>query len=109
MVEGRTLDELPDDVYVALGRRGMEPLSLKECTYICDGKDLTLIDVKTDPETMEGKGQESVVEDWLVRCDKCSKLFTIRSKSRFHDGERMDTAINLIDDEGNDLGWLGSY
>jgi hypothetical protein len=105
----RTLDELPDSVYVALGRRGMEGIPLKECTYACDGQELTLIDVKVEPDKIQGKSLERVVENWIVECTKCNRQFTIRCKIRFVDGERIDTMVNLLDDKGNDLGWLGSY
>ena len=109
MIEGRSLDEIPDDVFVALSRRGMEPIAVKECTYNCDGKELTLIDVTSNPKKVQGKGLEPVVEDWLVRCDKCSRQFTIRCKIRYFDGERIDTMVHILDDEEKDLGWLGSY
>jgi hypothetical protein len=102
-----TLDELPDRVFVALGRRGMEPLPLKECTYDCDGQELKLIEVKKDP--VGGAGTEEVEENWLVECEKCSRQFTIQCIVRYHDGERIDTRVNLIDDKGKNLGWLGSY
>jgi hypothetical protein len=46
LVGNRSLDELPDQVFVALGRRGMEALVLKECTYDCDGQELNLIQVR---------------------------------------------------------------
>ncbi|MHA1485517.1 MAG: hypothetical protein ACTSPR_09440 [Candidatus Thorarchaeota archaeon] len=50
-----------------------------------------------------------VVEDWLVECEKCKKRFTIRCKVRYVDGKMIDTMVSLLDDRGNDLGWLGSY
>lgn len=106
----RSLDELPDQVFVALGRRGMEGIPLKECTYEeCNASDLELISVQTDPAQISGDGQETQIEDWEVKCPDCDRKFTIRLKTRFFDGERMDTMTNIIDDEGNDLGWLGSY
>ena len=105
----RTLDELPDKVFVALGRRGMEGIPLKECTYACDGQELTLINVRAEPEKIQGISLERVVEDWIVKCNKCNRQFTIRCKIRYVDGERIDTMVNLLDDRGNDLGWLGSY
>jgi hypothetical protein len=107
--ESRTLDELPDAVFVALGRRGMEGIPLKECTYACDGKELSLIEVSTQPSSITGKGLEPVVENWTVKCNSCERPFTIRCKIRYVDGERIDTMVNLFDDKGNDLGWLGSY
>lgn len=104
-----TLDELPDEVFVALGRRGMEGIPLKECTYDCDGKELTLLEKKRNPEKITGVGIESVTEDWHVRCKTCDRSFTISCRIRYVDGKRMDTMVNLFDEEGKNLGWLGSY
>ncbi|MDF1537780.1 MAG: hypothetical protein P1Q69_02640 [Candidatus Thorarchaeota archaeon] len=108
MTDDRSLDELPDQVFVALGRRGMEGILLKECAY-CDGIELSLTDVNTDPPEIAGKGVEEVIADWNVKCDKCNRAFTIRCKVRYHDNEKMDTMVNIIEDTGKDLGWLGSY
>ncbi|MHA2424864.1 MAG: hypothetical protein ACXAEF_08755 [Candidatus Thorarchaeota archaeon] len=108
MTEERSLDELPDQVFVALGRRGMEGILLKECAY-CDGIELTLVDVHSDPSEISGNGTEEIVEDWNVKCDACGRHFTIRCKVRYHDSEKMDTMVNIIEDSGKDLGWLGSY
>lgn len=107
MADDPTLDELPDRVFVALGRRGMEGILLKECTYDCDGNELKLIKVRKD--LVDGKGTEEVEENWLVECTKCNRQFTIQCIVRFHEGERIDTRVNLIDDTGKNLGWLGSY
>ncbi|MFW9806792.1 MAG: hypothetical protein ACFFFK_08695 [Candidatus Thorarchaeota archaeon] len=108
MAEDRSLDELPDSVYVALGRRGMEPIPLKECTYECDGDELTLVKPPERKEPPEN-GDLVVEEDWLVECTKCKRKFTIRCKVHYLDSERLETRVNLIDDTGKDLGWLGSY
>jgi hypothetical protein len=109
LTEKPSLDELPDDVFVALGRRGMEPVPLKECTYACDGNELTLIKMTRDPLEITGHSLEPVLEDWLVECKKCGRQFTIRCKIRYVDGKRIDTMVSIIDDKGNNLGWLGSY
>lgn len=109
MSSNPSLDDLPDEVFVALGRRGMEGISLKECTYACDGKELTLLRMERNPEKITGHGLEPIVEDWLVECDKCKKQFTIQCKIRYIDGKRIDTMVNILDDKGNDLGWLGSF
>lgn len=108
LVEDRSLDELPDRVFVALGRRGMEPLVLKECTYECDGQELILIEPPKNQE-IPSKGDLEIEEDWLVECAKCNRQFTIRCKIHYLEGERIETRVNLIDDNGKDLGWLGSY
>ena len=104
-----TLDELPDQVFVALGRRGMEPIPLKECTYECDGKDIKYIDFSQNKEGPSKKGVDEIVEDWLVECEKCKRKFTIRCFVRYSNGERIDTRVDIIDDKGKNLGWLGSY
>jgi hypothetical protein len=108
LVGNRSLDELPDQVFVALGRRGMEALVLKECTYDCDGQELNLIQPPMNKE-IPSKGNFEMEEDWLVECAKCCRQFTIRCKIHYLDGERLDTRVNLIDDKDKDLGWLGSY
>ena len=87
----------------------MEPIPLKECTYECDGKELELIGFSKDKQGIARKGVEEVTEDYLVRCTTCNRTFTIRCLVRYADGERMDTKVNIIDDAGKDLGWLGSY
>jgi hypothetical protein len=107
LTENPTLDELPDQVFVALGRRGMESIPLKECTYECSGNELTLIEAQKDP--VLGEGTEEVGENWLVECAKCHRRFTIQCIVRYHEGERIDTRVNLLDDAGKNLGWLGSY
>lgn len=108
MSDDRTLDELPNEVFVALGRRGMEGIPLKECTY-CDGAELTLLSVASKPAEITKRGTEEVIENWLVRCENCGRNFTISCKIRFHDGIRMDTMVSLVDDANQNLGWLGSY
>ena len=109
MNEDYSLDELPDEVFVPLGRRGMEGIPLKECTYACDSKEITLKTVSKKPDQIQGKGIEEVLEDWTVECDKCKREFTIRCKVRYLDGKRVDTIVSIIDDKGNNLGWLGNY
>ncbi len=108
LASDRALNELPDRVYVALGRRGMEPLLLKECAYECDGKELTLIE-PPENQKIPNIGDLEIKEDWLVECAKCHRQFTIQCKIHYFNGERLETRVNLIDDHGKDLGWLGSY
>lgn len=108
-MEKRSLDELPDQVFVPLGRRGMEGIPLKECTYECDGKEIRLIDVEEIKLGTDEKGIDQVIEKWYVVCEKCNRKFTIQCKIRFKENERLDTYVSIIDDNSNDLGWLGSY
>ena len=109
LTDERSLNELPDQVFVALGRRGMEPLPLKECTYECDGDELSLLEVKQSKDHPSEKGVDEITVDWVVECKKCSKPFTIRCINRYADGQRIDTRVDILDDTGKNLGWLGSY
>ena len=106
---GRSLNELPDQVFVALGRRGMEPLPLKECTYECDGDELLLLGVSQSKDSPAKKGVDEITVDWLVECSKCTRSFTIRCINRYSSGQRIDTRGDILDDNGKNLGWLGSY
>ena len=105
----RSLDELPDQVFVALGRRGMEPLPLKECTYDCEGDELLLQEVTQSKDNPSEKGRDEITVDWVVECKKCKRPFTIRCINRYFDGQRIDTRVDILDDAGKNLGWLGSY
>jgi hypothetical protein len=105
----RSLNELPDQVFVALGRRGMEPLPLKECTYECDGDELHLLEVNQSKESPAESGTDEIIVDWKVECKKCSRPFTIQCINRYFDGQKLDTRVNILDDTGKNLGWLGSY
>ena len=109
LTDEHTLDELPDRVFVALGRRGMEPIPLKECTYDCDGKDIKLLGFHQNKESPANTGVDEIVEDWMVICETCNRKFTIRCYVRYANGERIDTRVDILDDNGKNLGWLGSY
>jgi hypothetical protein len=87
----------------------MEPLPLKECTYECDGNELHLLDVRQDKEKPAESGRDEITVDWHVECKKCSRSFTIRCYNRYVDGQRLDTKVEILDDNGENLGWLGSY
>ncbi len=87
----------------------MEPLPLKECTYDCDGAELKLLEVNQSKEAPSNSGVDEVTEDWLVECQKCGRPFTIRCVIRYTDGQRLDTRVDILDDTGKNLGWLGSY
>ncbi|TXT56032.1 MAG: hypothetical protein BAJATHORv1_30416 [Candidatus Thorarchaeota archaeon] len=109
MSEEPTLDELPEEVFVALGRRGMEGIPLKECAYECKDGEIELVKKTSTLAEIKGKGEEKIIEDYLVKCSNCNREFTIHCESRYFDGERFDTKVNIIDQTGKDLGWLGSY
>ena len=109
MTDEPTLADLPDEVFVPLGQRGMEGIPLKECMYECDGKELRLLSFSKNRNTLSGRGVEEVIEDWLVECTTCRRSFTIRCYVRYAEGERIDTRVHIVDDTGKNLGWLGSY
>jgi hypothetical protein len=109
MTDEPSLDELPDKVFVALGRRGMEGIPLKECMYECDGKEIRLLKFSKNKDALLERGVEEVVEEWMVECMKCCRSFTIKCFVRYAEGERIDTRVDIIDDTGKNLGWLGSF
>ena len=109
MTDEPSLVDLPDQVFVPLGPRGMEGIPLKMCMYECDGKELRLLSFSKNRDILSGRGVEEVIEDWLVECTTCGRSFTIRCYVTYAQGEKIDTRVHIVDDKGKNLGWLGSY
>jgi len=62
-------------------------------------------------EAVHGRDQEIV--DCKVVCKKCSSTFTIRLRNLYvvEKGQkrRSITFVSILDEEGRDEGWLGSF
>ncbi|MHA1144242.1 MAG: hypothetical protein ACTSRW_05850 [Candidatus Helarchaeota archaeon] len=106
------MEELPDKVFVPLGRRGFDPIPLKYC-HVCKNRSACIKIVgKESSEKQEGN---SILEeiDYKATCDSCGETFYFRVRKIYDviDGEkRLITAtINILDDKKNDLGWLGNF
>jgi len=62
-------------------------------------------------EAVQGRDQE--IGDYKIICKKCSSTFTIRLRNLFvvEKGRkrRSITFVSILDEEGRDEGWLGSF
>lgn len=108
------LDELPDTVYVPLGRRGMEPVPLKICPD-CSKENLTLIQkkitraaAKQDVTREEMSLAEKEIVDYKVRCQKCGNQFIIRLMRLYFKEEPVQTLVSILSKEGEPELWLGT-
>ena len=105
--------EIPDRIFVPLGRKGFHPIYLKACIK-CGEKDrfvLDFLEKKEHPIETAGNSKKVVI-DYKVQCKNCDKIYYIRMimLSNIIDGKekRMVTNFNILDENGNDEGWLGT-
>lgn len=108
------LDELPDTVYVPLGRRGMEPVPLKICLD-CSKENLTLIQkkitraaAKQDDPSEDTSLAEKEIVDYKVRCQECGNQFIIRLTRLYFKEEPVQTLVSTQSKEGDPELWLGT-
>jgi hypothetical protein len=108
------MDEIPNKIYVSLGRRGFDPIRLKYC-HVCKNptvQDLELLEKKIVSEKAEG---DNVVQEitYKIKDKRCGGIFYIKFSHMFKtiEGkkERVTTVVNILDDKENDLGWLGNF
>jgi len=110
-MKGNSIEDLPDNVYAPLGTRGLQPIKLKQC-FRCSNQnieELEVIEKKT--EAVQGRDQE--IADYKIICKKCNSTFTIRLRNLYvvENGKkrRSITFVSILDEEGRDEGWLGSF
>ncbi len=108
------LNELPDTVYVPLGRRGMEPVPLKICSD-CSKENLTLIQkkitkvpVKQDVSSVDISQTEKEIVDYKVRCQECGHQFIIRLTHLYFKKKPVQTLVSTQSKEGEPELWLGT-
>ncbi len=108
------LDELPDTVYVPLGRRGMEPVPLKICSD-CSKENLILIQkkitrtaVKHDVPSVDTSLAEKEIVDYKVRCQECGYQFIIRLTHLYFKKKPVQTLVSTQSKEGEPELWLGT-
>jgi len=106
-----SIEDLPDHVYAPLGTRGLQPIKLKQC-FRCSNQnveELKVIEKKID--TVHDRDQE--IADYKIICKKCSSTFTIRLRNLYvvENGKkrRSISFVSILDEEGRDEGWLGSF
>ncbi|MFQ6125035.1 MAG: hypothetical protein ACE5R6_10600 [Candidatus Heimdallarchaeota archaeon] len=108
------LDELPDTVYVPLGRRGMESVPLKICSD-CSKENLTLIQKKiTRTAAKQGIPRKDMslaereIVDYKVRCQECGNQFIIRLTRLYFKEEPVQTIVSIQSKVGKPELWLGT-
>ncbi|MHA1606746.1 MAG: hypothetical protein ACTSWP_04285 [Candidatus Freyarchaeota archaeon] len=107
MSHDKPLKNMPSKVYVPLGRRGMEPITIKECLK-CGSKDeVDVIDFKSSDEV----SGENILEtlDYTVKCNKCGETYIIRIKSMYLESKREENRLisTVFSVEGGEEYWIG--
>jgi hypothetical protein len=108
-----SLKEIPDKIFVSLGRRGFDPVNPKQCPK-CGTRDagLELLE-KIEHETLQHEKGLKRTMDYKLRCRNCGNIFFIRLQHVFQqeegDEKRITTVVNILDEKMNDIGWLGNY
>jgi len=110
-MKGNSVDDLPDQIYVPLGTRGLQPIKLKQC-FRCSNQNVNELEmIEKKIEAVQGRDQE--IADYKILCRKCSSTFTIRLRNLYvvEKGQkrRSITFVSILDGEGRDEGWLGSF
>ena len=110
-MKDNSIEELPDEIYAPLGTRGLQPIKLKQC-FRCSNQnveELQMIGKKI--EAVQGRDQE--IADYKIICKKCSSSFTIRFRNLYvvtkERKRRSITFVSILDEEGRNEGWLGSF
>ena len=109
-----SLEEIPDRIFVSLGRRGFDPVNPKQCPKCGNNAPhgLKLLEKIEHEEVKHEEGRKRIV-DYKIQCLACDSTFYIRLQNVFQvvEGEqkRITTMVNILDENQNDLGWLGNY
>lgn len=109
-------NEIPEYVYIALARRGMEKISLDQCFLKnCDNEDPKLLEPFKKEEYDEGKKQTKKI---YIKCKKCNGIFILKletlkevAKSTKHEGEEPLSMglVYALDEKGKNLGHIGYF
>jgi len=110
-MKGNSIKELPDQIYAPLGTRGLQPIKLKQC-FRCSNQNVDELQVtERKIEAVQGRDQE--IADYKITCKKCSSTFTVRLRNLYvvenERKRRALTFVSILDEEGTDEGWLGSF
>jgi len=110
-MKGDSIEDLPDQIYAPLGTRGLQPIKLKQC-FRCSNQNVEELEViEKKIEVVSGRDQE--IAGYKIICKKCSSTFSIRLRNLYvvEKGERRRsiTFVSILDEEGRDEGWLGSF
>jgi len=110
-MKGDPVEDLPDQIYAPLGTRGLQPIKLKEY-FRCSNKNVEELQViEKEIEAVHNRDQE--IADYKIICKKCGSTFTIRLRNLYmvekEQKRRSITFVSILDEEGRDEGWLGSF
>ena len=109
-------NEIPEYVYIALARRGMEKISLDQCFLKnCDNQDPKLLEPFKKEEFEEGNKQIKKIH---IKCKKCNGIFVLKlvtlkevAKSTKDKGEEPLSMglVYALDEKGKNLGHIGYF
>ncbi|TFG04394.1 MAG: hypothetical protein EU536_04740 [Promethearchaeota archaeon] len=108
-----SLKEIPDKIFVSLGRRGFDPVTAKQCPKC--GNMAAGLELKEKIEHADIEHEEGFKKtvDYQVHCRNCDAIFYIRLQHVFQKvssgDKRVTTMVNILDEAQNDIGWLGNY
>ena len=107
--------EIPSHAYIALARRGMEPISLDQCFLLnCDNTDQNLLEpFKKEEEEDDLK----IIKKIHIKCKKCGGTFilkfeTIKKVAKSSKDEEEPLSMGMVyalDEEGKNLGHIGYF
>lgn len=109
-----SLDEIPDTVFVSLGSRGFHPVHPKQCGKCGNENPLGLeLLEREETERIEHEEGYKVTVDYKIQCRFCNNIFYVRLQHLYQwkdEGDkRVTTFVNILDENKNDIGWLGNY
>ena len=107
-----SLNEIPNQISVSLGRRGFDPINPKKCSKCGNPTRLKLLE-KKELDTIKHKEGEKRTLDYKIQCLNCNNIFFIRLQHVIQfteQGEkRVTTMVNILNENKDDLGWIGNY
>ncbi len=107
MPQNEKVRGMPSKAYVPLGRRGMEPISIKECLKCGAGGEVEVIGFSSNDET----SGENILEtlDYTVKCSKCNEVYIIRIRSMYLENKREENRLvsTVFVVENGEEYWLG--
>ncbi|MHA1232455.1 MAG: hypothetical protein ACTSPQ_17630, partial [Candidatus Helarchaeota archaeon] len=93
--------ELPDQIFIPLGRKGFHPINIKACIRCSMQQKFVLEFIeKIEHPIEENEGAKKKVADYKVKCKNCNAVYYIRMIKivRIIDGneEPMVTNFNIL-------------
>ena len=99
-------DEIPSYAFMALGRRGREQISLRECFIpscnSTDGDKLHPINKEIETNQIPDKNVQTIKKKYLIHCDECSQDFHlvfeqyVNNNSQSEDIEGTDIIMEKV-------------